>query len=189
MSHFTKISTEIRDLAALKKAAESMGFHMIPGASCRYYFGEKEMDHVIRLPGKYDLGVKSETEGRYSLQADFWAGHVTKYVGPNASLLMQKYSLEKIRCEAEKMGLSIFSGENPNQISLYDTETGGTINCTVTSDGQATFATEGFEGGTCMKFRALEEALGATQEMEYTSEYYVPETRAAATIEVGCEEQ
>ena len=43
MSHFTNLTTEIRDLEACKKALENMGLQLQEYGECRYYYGVKEM--------------------------------------------------------------------------------------------------------------------------------------------------
>ena len=106
MSHFSKISAKICDNEALEAATTKMGFHLVPGGNCRYFYGSKKADLVIRLPGKYDLALNREGDA-YSVQADLYNGQVEQYVGKNAGLLTQRYAAEKARIEAFKHSLAV----------------------------------------------------------------------------------
>ena len=55
MSHFSKINATISDEEALKAATEKMGFSMVIGGKCRYYYGSEAADIVVKLPGNMTL--------------------------------------------------------------------------------------------------------------------------------------
>lgn len=180
MSHFTKISAEIKDFEALSAAAKKMGFSISKNADCRYYYGSERKDVVINLPGKYDIAATNNGE-RYNLEADFWQDHVSRYVGPNGDLLTQQYAVEKTRIEAFKNGLGVTEETKGNvtTLTLIDPDTGGQIYVDCYPGGKTEVKTTGFSGTSCMKFRNIEESLGVTEKFAHTDEFYLEEPQAA----------
>ena len=180
MSHFTKITAEIKDLEALSVAVRKMGFSISKNADCRYYYGAEKKDIVINLPGKYDIAA-TESEGHYNLEADFWQDHVSKYVGANGDLLMQQYSVEKTRIEAFKNGLGVTekSEHGVTTLTLIDPDSGGQIFVDCYPGGRTEVKTTGFQGSSCMRFRSIEQALGATDSFSHTDEFYLAEPETA----------
>ena len=177
MSHFSKITSQIKDLEVLRKTVASMGYQLEEDGECRYYYGTKPSEYVIKLPGKYDVSVSKQGEN-FSIEADLWGGHVTEYIGENASLLIQNYTVEKIRAEACKENLAILGTEKQGEniaLKITDPETGGLIEAVCSSDGNISWQTSGFSGTGCMKFQALEKSLGKVEKTTFTSEYYAPE--------------
>lgn len=176
MSHFSKINAQISDEQALQAATKKMGFNLIENGSCRYYYGTKTADLVVKLPGRYDVALDKNSDS-YSLKADLWGGDVEKYVGPNAGLLLQQYAVEKARIEAFKKALAVTEAKENNDIilTLTDSETGGQINIICHIGGKIDVKTCGFSGQSCMKFQDLEAALGARVEFSPTMEMYETE--------------
>lgn len=173
MSHFSKINATISDEEALRAATEKMGFSMIMGGKCRYYYGSEEADIVVKLPGRYDVALTRKDES-YSLKADLFNGQVEKYIGKDAGLLLQRYSAEKARIEAFKRSLSVTEGEKDGDIVLHlmDPDTGGQIEIICRVGGKIDLQTNGFPGQTCMKFQDLENALGKREDFKPTMEMY-----------------
>ncbi len=176
MSHFSKINAKISDEEALSAATTKMGLSLIPDGMCRYYYGTEKADMVVKLPGEYDVALTKEGDS-YSLKADLYKGQVEKYVGPNAGLLMQRYSAEKARIEAFKKSLAITEVNDGDDIvlTLTDSETGGQIKVVCHIGGEIDVKTSGFPGQSCMKFQDLESALGANLEFTPTMEMYEAE--------------
>ncbi len=176
MSHFSKISAKISDEVALKAATTKMGFTLIPEGMCRYYYGKQRADMVVKLPGRYDVALEKEGDS-YTMKADLWGGQVEQYVGPNAGLLMQQYSVEKTRIEAFKKALAVTESKEGSDIilNLTDYETGGQLNVVCKIGGKIEVKASGFPGQSCMKFKDLESALGSTEECYPTMEMYEAE--------------
>ena len=169
MSHFSRITAEVKDIEALKKACEKMGFQMEDWTYCRHFFGKTLKEKVIKLPGDYDIAV--ETEGdHFILEADLFSGKVARYVGTDARDLMFNYSKEKIKSEAMHFGLFI-AQENSNSIEMTDPDTGGKIRVDFDRNNNISFQYSGF-GEQCLKFKELEETLGILKEFTYTNEFY-----------------
>ena len=137
MSHFTKITAQIKDMEALTAAAKKMGFSVKQNANCRYFHGEEKREFVIKLPGSYDVAATKEGD-HYTLEADFYGSHVSKYVGSNGSLLVQKYAAEKARIEAFKNGLGVTEKSENDLITLTmtDPDSGGQITVECRPDGE-----------------------------------------------------
>lgn len=173
MSHFSKINAKIQDEQALDEAAKKMGFKLVSNGKCRYYYGTQSADLVVKLPGKYDIALDKDGDS-YKLKADLWGGNVEKFVGPNAGLLMQRYSVEKAKIEAFKKALAVTESTRGNDIVITTTdyETGGQVEIICHIGGKIEVKTSGFPGSTCMKFKDLEEALGSQEEFSPTMEFY-----------------
>lgn len=106
MSHFTDISIEIRDIEALRKACADLGLSVLEQATARGY-GENLIrgEYVIRLQGPYDIAVNRTDDGRWTLTADLWRGHVEREVGRNFGRLKQAYGVQRTLKEARRLGL------------------------------------------------------------------------------------
>jgi hypothetical protein len=117
MSHLAKIELEIKDLAALRAAVQSLGYEFSEGQQTYAWYGRFVGDaplpdgvlkeelgkcsHAIRVPGcSYEIGIVQKGP-HYILLWDYWhAGGLSKVIGNNAGVLKQAYALERIRREA-----------------------------------------------------------------------------------------
>lgn len=176
MSHFSKINAKVQDTQALNEATKKMGFKLISQGECRFYFGTQHADLVVKLPGKYDIALNKKGDS-YELEADLWGDNVKKYVGPDAGLLMQRYSVEKAKIEAFKKALAVTETTKGNDIVITTTdyETGGQVEIICHIGGKIEVKTSGFPGSSCMKFQDLEAALGSQEEFTPTMEFYESE--------------
>lgn len=175
MSHFTKITTEIKDLEALKAAVNNMNLSLESDTSCRYYYGTEYKEHVIKLPGRYDVAIEANGDGTYDINADFYEGHVERYIGPQGSELLRQYSIEKLKIEAKKNGYKVYPAEN-GALKLMDKVSGGKAIVSIDSDGKLNIETSGFKGKSCMNFGIIEKALGHIDSVKKKPEYYQANT-------------
>lgn len=108
MSHFATITTQIKDIAALKSACKELGLEVIANSTARG-FGSNTVhgEHVIRLKGPYDIAVNLQPNGTFGLTTDWWDGQVEKEVGSNYGRLLQLYAVHKASAEARKRGHSV----------------------------------------------------------------------------------
>lgn len=105
MSHFTTITTQIKDIEALKSACKELGLPVLQNTNARgYASNETKGDYVIKLKGPYDIALNKQKNGAYGITADLWEGHVEKEVGKNYGKLMQLYAVHKATREARKKG-------------------------------------------------------------------------------------
>ena len=105
MSHFTTITTQIRDIEALKEACAELGLDVAENAQARgYNTSQIPGEYVIRLKGPYDIAVNQQKDGTYGMTTDWWAGHVQKEVGINYGRLLQLYGVYKATREARRKG-------------------------------------------------------------------------------------
>ena len=181
MSHFSTVKTEITDLEALEKAVSTMGLRLESDTMCRYYYGAKHREHVIKLPGKYDVAVESKGDGAYDLSADFYGGHVEKVIGPGGEILLKQYAIEKLKIEAKKHGYKVYDKGN-GSLKIMDPKTTGKAEVTCLPDGKFEIKTSGFKGKSCMKFEAIEKALGRIDSTKKTAEYYAGDNTAKVRL-------
>jgi len=115
MSHFTTITTQIKDIAALRSTCEELHLPLLPNAEARGYGGQtRHGDYVIQLQGPYDIAVNRQPGGTFGLTTDWWQGHVEQQVGPNFGRLLQLYGVHKTTAEARKKGYSVLRQSQRN---------------------------------------------------------------------------
>lgn len=125
MSHVTKIKVEIRSLEALMAACQRLGFQFVPEQKTYKWFGvwmgdsplpegvKREdlgkCDHAIRVPdASYEVGVVEQGD-KYTLLYDFWiVGGLQEALGNNAEKLVQAYTIEAAKAEAQRQGYSVW---------------------------------------------------------------------------------
>jgi hypothetical protein len=108
MSHFVKITSEIKDIEALRAACEELGLELFKGAEARGFDTERQSaDFVVRLKGPHDVAVERGGNGAYCLSADWFGGHVEREVGKNCGRLLQLYAVHKAAKEARRRGLMV----------------------------------------------------------------------------------
>jgi hypothetical protein len=105
VSHFTTITTQVRDVAALRQAVQELGLELLEHASARgYATNQLKGDYVVRLKGPYDIALNRNPDGTYGLTTDWWNGHVEREVGVSFGRLLQLYGVHKTMIEARKRG-------------------------------------------------------------------------------------
>jgi hypothetical protein len=115
MSHFVSVTTQIKDIAALRSACAELGLIVKQNAEARgYYENKTKGDYVIKLKGPYDIAVNKQPDGTFGLTADLYEGHVEKEVGKDYGKLLQLYGVHKTTMEARKKGFSILRRPQPN---------------------------------------------------------------------------
>ena len=116
MSHLTTVTTQIRDLDALKAALERLGCQLEgPGTIRGYFRNMGHADHIIRLPqSHYTVGLVRQPDGTYTLQADLWDGAVTRALGNDYSRLLQEYAVEVVTRAARRKGQQVHSERLPD---------------------------------------------------------------------------
>ncbi len=173
MSHFTSLTTEIKDLEVCKKALENMGLSIQEYGKCRYYFGEETMENVVKLPTRYDMALKDNQNGSYSIHADFYEGYVEAIIGKKGSALLKEYGEEMIKHTAKKMHLSVTHPEkNVYKLRNPQDPNGGYMMVYIGESGEMEFKPKGIKGKNCSKFLELEDALGKITKREFLPEYY-----------------
>ena len=115
MSHFTEITTQIKDIEALRLACQELGLNLLQNAEARGYYDNKAKgDYVIQLKGPYDIALNKQADGTFGITSDLWNGHVEKEVGQGYGKLLQLYGVHKATVEARKKGLSVLRRHQQN---------------------------------------------------------------------------
>lgn len=183
MSHFTKVATKINDIKALENALSAMGLKLQHNIPCRYFGGTKVKENVAKLSGMYDVAFFKNSDGTYSIDADFFNGYVENEIGIRGSTLMRQYTIEKLKIEARKKRLSIHDFGD-GRLKLYDAtdSSGAYVEATIASNGNISFKAKGFVGGRCMSFAKLEDAFGVASR-KTTEEYHMKERDSEVVIQ------
>lgn len=81
MSHVSNCSTQIKDLDTLEEAAKELGFTVKRNDTCHLYYENQNYQSELVISGRgmrFDVGVKKQDDGTYTLVTDFYAGSVGK---------------------------------------------------------------------------------------------------------------
>jgi len=113
MSHFTTVSTQIKDLSLLNASAKALGLKKVERTVVNGYIGQKtEAEHVWQVSENYDFGVIKNANGTYDLIADWWGCGLTT---PNLDKkIIQEYSVQSILRRAKLMGHSAVRETQPD---------------------------------------------------------------------------
>lgn len=122
MSHVVEAPVRITDLTALSLAAAELGGKLVEGVTSYVWYGRwvgdspmpqgmtkddlGKCDHVIRFPGiQYEVGVRKQVDGSYSLTYDWWhSGGLKNKLGTEAGPLAQSYAKHKTLREVQRLG-------------------------------------------------------------------------------------
>jgi hypothetical protein len=123
MSHVTDLKLVVRDLNALKLAAEALGMELVEQSTFKWYgthvgdyplpagFTKADMgkcDYAMRIKGNpraYEVGVvKSKTGTGYQMLWDFWQGGygLQEAIGKSGEKLKQGYAVQVAKKEMAK---------------------------------------------------------------------------------------
>jgi len=133
MSHIVRSKSEIKNLGYVKQCCDRLGLTYKENAVPRYYgtgYGGREAglcELVIKLPGKYDLGLKADGKGGYVYECDgeLLSGSFglhdkgRQLLGDNAALLMLTYNEVKTEDALMMAGIS-FTKSVENGVTIYE---------------------------------------------------------------------
>jgi len=95
MSHIVPIELQVRNLKALELCLGQFGAELrLNQKQFAEYYGLKPCDAAIHVNGaKYEIGLKKNADGSYTLLCDFWSsGGLTQKFGQNGDKLKQAYA-------------------------------------------------------------------------------------------------
>lgn len=132
ISHIVEKKSAITDLGYVKQVCARLHLPVEHDAVPRYYYNAGEAsvcDLVIRLPGKYDLGLKLMGDASYAVVSDtellsgsFGAGDPgRRLLGDNAALLLQGYNECKVEEMLMQSGISFTRTVDADGVVLYET--------------------------------------------------------------------
>lgn len=97
MSHSVPIKTEFRNLGALKRAFENLGWSIVENSKLNTYYSDPARNKIFKLVAKnvftngYDVGIVTDEE-TITLECDFFKpGKITESLGNDFSELKKKY--------------------------------------------------------------------------------------------------
>ena len=127
MSHFTKVNTQIKELALLKRAIETAGFTCVDaqGELIKIKGWNHDTADVlmeIKTTGPYSIGVIQNNEtGTFEFVADWWGvetyNEITKEDFLNT--ITQKYAYNTIMDKIKEKGFNIVSDETDNSKHIH----------------------------------------------------------------------
>lgn len=135
MSHIFKEQADpsIVDPVYIRRACEILGVELLENTTPRYYYtasGGREApvcDFVLKLPGKYDLGLRRKADGSFEyvcdnelLRGNFGMNDPSrKLLGDNAQRLVQTYSMAGVELELETHGVPYVRVQTANGSWAY----------------------------------------------------------------------
>jgi len=96
MSHITKMTTTLSDVEAVKEYVEEVlgpkGFTWTNESTVRYWGSKRKSgyDYVIKGPGKYDIGIKENSDGTLTLESDWSYADYWKHLGGKSQSALAK---------------------------------------------------------------------------------------------------
>jgi hypothetical protein len=119
MSHFTKVTTKIKNLVLLTQALKDLNYETVEGSEqvqVRGWHGALEKaDLVVKASKTYDIGVKLNAEtGSYEFVADWWGVETTRGVSQKdfVDQVMRRYAYHVVTSEVKARGYQIVEEEN-----------------------------------------------------------------------------
>lgn len=117
MSHTTTLKTSIKDVRAIRQAAKECGVELLENAKPRMFYQDQQKfnsEFVLRLKGRYDVGLNKQKDGSYALAFDPWGGDIQRELGnaakgPNAVVgkFLQAYAKHAAINAATAKGYSV----------------------------------------------------------------------------------
>ena len=109
MSHFTRVTTQLRDMVILQQALEQLGYDVAGAGPIRGYGGQQvNADLVIDTGSSYDIGFLQEDD-QIELIADFWGLKVDREKFLNQ--VIQRYAYLTVVEQAQAQGWSTLTEE------------------------------------------------------------------------------
>lgn len=135
MSHISKIELEIQSLEDLKLACKRLGFIFQENQQTYQWYGRfvgdspipegisiddlGKCDHAIRVPEcTYEIGVVKRGSKHILLWDSWHTGGLAKKIGPDAGILKQAYTIERIRHEAKRKKYQVREIQNDQSMRL-----------------------------------------------------------------------
>ncbi|HET6611621.1 MAG TPA: DUF1257 domain-containing protein [Kofleriaceae bacterium] len=125
MSHFTKCDLKMKNLEAIKRALEDLGYPYqaadgTAGVNVRGWRGQTTAAEIAIDMGTYDIGVVRADDGTYDIVADWWGIETTKGVTEDElkDRLSQRYSYHQVVMACTDKGYSVEEEENEEDGSV-----------------------------------------------------------------------
>lgn len=118
MSHFSRISTKLRDIDTVKEALNDLGYQVRKKAPVRGFsqWEKIEADIVITAEDGRDIGFRDQG-GEIEIVADFWArGEFDREAF--IEKVTQRYAYRTIIEKAEEQGFEVVTEENQEDGSI-----------------------------------------------------------------------
>lgn len=120
MSHFTKVKTEIKSLATLKKALENLGYTYEEGTALQpvtiegYEGKTTEVLLSIKTGCRYSVGVVLNDQGQFELVSDWWGLETNLGVKQDdfVNTVMKQYAYNTVLDKIQDKGFSIVSEQH-----------------------------------------------------------------------------
>lgn len=125
MSHFTKCDLKMKNIDAIKRALDDLGYayqaaDQDQAVTVRGWRGQTTDAEIAVDMGKYDIGVIRADDGSYDLVADWWGIETTKGVTEEElkDRLSQRYSYHQVVMACADKGYSVEEEENEEDGSV-----------------------------------------------------------------------
>lgn len=122
MSHVVSVAAEIKDLDALEIALGKYNAQLVRDARTFLGYGGSKQPclHKITWEGaRYEVGLRlkeaSSAEPSYTLNCDFWEGHVASKLGENMNGLRNEYQAVVAERTLERRGWRVRREVNEQQ--------------------------------------------------------------------------
>lgn len=110
MSHFSRVQTKMTDQDCLHSALVGLKYDVVSRALVRGFTGRTvEADLVVRPGGSFDIGFERQSDGAFTLVADWWGVEREAGVREAEFLppVLQRYAYEVVCREMVSQGFQL----------------------------------------------------------------------------------
>jgi hypothetical protein len=116
MSHFSRVKTQLRDIATVQQVLEDLGYTVETGDVRGYSSQRAKADIVVRTDKNYDIGFYQQDDGSVAMIADFWGLSIDR--DQFLEKITQRYAYLTVVEQAAEQGWQIAEEEVQEDGSL-----------------------------------------------------------------------
>lgn len=127
MSHLAKGKTRLKDLAAMRSAAQELGGELNEGQKTFIWYSDRNnhCDHAISIKGKkhaYEIGLRQQQDGSFEMVYDTFDNNLERQFGKDMVKLVDSYNLHSVMndqgAQLQSMGFQEIIDRSADQIVL-----------------------------------------------------------------------
>ncbi len=117
MSHFSRITTKIRDRTILVQCLQKMGHMVNESGNIQGYHGREQVDLWIQTRRGYGIGFRKNEQGTFEIVADWWGvrgadkDNFIEDLQNRVNEIQREYALKMVMEQSELQGYALVEQE------------------------------------------------------------------------------